>query len=200
MKLVAISQRVAVEPKSGERRDCLDQAWIKFMMVCGLTPIQVPNDIKAARSLCGALPLAGILLTGGNDLSSYGGDAPERDATEHLLIEIAEERMVPVLGVCRGMQMIQHHLGIPLERVSGHVACHQVISIDGEPAQVNSYHIFGATETRPPLEAWAFADDGVVKAVRHANGRTIGIMWHPERLNPFARRDIQLFQSFFGAH
>ena len=42
--------------------------------------------------------------------------------------------------------------------------------------------------------------DAVLSEVRHANGRTIGIMWHPERLNPFARRDIQLFQSFFGVH
>jgi gamma-glutamyl-gamma-aminobutyrate hydrolase PuuD len=199
MSLIAISQRVAVDTQFGERRNCLDQLWTKFMMACGLTPIPVPNEAEAARSLCGALPLSGILLTGGNDLSAYGGDAPERDTTENALIDIAQGRNLPVLGVCRGMQMIQHRLGIRLGRVTGHVARRQVISIDGKPAEVNSYHNFGATETRPPLEAWAYADDGVIKAVRHANGRIMGIMWHPERLSPFASRDISFFQQFFGS-
>ncbi len=155
MSLIAISQRVAVDTQFGERRNCLDQLWTKFMMACGLTPIPVPNEAEAARSLCGALPLSGILLTGGNDLSAYGGDAPERDTTENALIDIAQGRTLPVLGVCRGMQMIQHRFGIRLGRVTGHVARRQVISIDGKPAEVNSYHNFGATETRPPLEAWA---------------------------------------------
>jgi gamma-glutamyl-gamma-aminobutyrate hydrolase PuuD len=199
VSLIAISQRVAVDTQFGERRNCLDQLWTKFMMACGLTPIAVPNEAEAARSLCGALSLSGILLTGGNDLSAYGGDAPERDTTENALIDIAQDRTLPVLGVCRGMQMIQHRLGIRLERVTGHVARRQVISIHGKPAEVNSYHDFGATETRPPLEAWAYADDGVVKAVRHANGRIMGIMWHPERLSPFAPRDISFFQQFFGS-
>jgi putative glutamine amidotransferase len=64
---------------------------------------------------------------------------------------------------------------------------------------VNSYHNFGATETAPPLEAWAVAEDGVIKAVRHARLNMIGIMWHPERLAPFASRDLSLFRAFFGA-
>ena len=200
MSLIAVSQRVAVDSRRGERRDCLDQAWSKFMMTCGFTPVAVPNDAQAAKSLCAALPLNGILLTGGNDLSDYGGDAPERDVTEDTLIDIAEAKALPVLGVCRGMQMIQHHFGIQLKPVTGHVTGHQTISIEGRPAEVNSYHNLGAIETLPPLEEWAVADDGVVKAVRHPNGRMTGIMWHPERLSPFAQRDISLFRTFFGPH
>ena len=122
MNLIAVSQRVDVDSQFGERRDCLDQAWIKFMMACGLTPIPVPNEAEAARSLCSGVPVDGILLTGGNDLSSYGGDAPERDATENALMDIAEDRALPLLGVCRGMQMIQHRFGIRLKRVAGHIA------------------------------------------------------------------------------
>jgi gamma-glutamyl-gamma-aminobutyrate hydrolase PuuD len=199
MSLIAISQRVTLDRQFGERRDCLDQAWTKFMTACGLTSILMPNDQEAAQRLCNAVPIGGILLTGGNDLSAYGGDAPERDATENALIDIAEDRALPVLGVCRGMQMIQHRFGVQLERVTGHVATRQIISIDGAPAEVNSFHNLGATKTRPPLEAWAFADDGVVKAVRHTNGRMMGIMWHPERLSPFDPRDVLFFQQFFGA-
>lgn len=200
MNLIAVSQRVDVDPQFGERRDCLDQLWTQFMLACGLTSIPVPNEAEAARSLCRTVAVDGILLTGGNDLSSYGGNAPERDATENALMDIAEDRALPLLGVCRGMQMIQHRFGIRLKRVTGHIASRQVISIGGQPAEVNSYHNFAATETPPPLEGWAFADDGVVKAVRHANGRVMGIMWHPERLRPFAPRDILFFQQFFGSH
>jgi N5-(cytidine 5'-diphosphoramidyl)-L-glutamine hydrolase len=199
MNLIAISQRVAVVPPFSERRDCLDQAWIKFLTTCGLTPLPVPNDEHAAERLCGAMPISGILLTGGNDLTAYGGDAPERDATESVLIDIADKRALPILGVCRGMQMIQHRFGIRLERVAGHVARLQTISVEGKPAEVNSYHNFGTTETRPPLQAWAFAEDGVIKAIRHPRARMTGIMWHPERLSPFASRDITLFQQFFGS-
>jgi gamma-glutamyl-gamma-aminobutyrate hydrolase PuuD len=199
MRLIAISQRVVVDTNHGERRDCLDQAWTKFVMACGLMPILVPNDLEAAQSLCDALPLSGILLTGGNDLTAYGGDASERDNTENALLDIAENRALPILGVCRGMQMIQHRFGVRLERVSGHVAKRQVISVDGKPVEVNSYHCYGASETLPPLSAWAFSKDGVVKAVHHANQRMMGIMWHPERLNPFSPRDITIFQQFFGA-
>ena len=199
MSVIAISQRVAVAAPFGERRDCLDQAWIKFMTTCGFIPLLVPNDEQAAQWLCKAVPISGILLTGGNDLSAYGGDAPDRDVTESILIDTADKMALPVLGVCRGMQVIQHRFGIRLERVAGHVAQRQIISIDGESAEVNSYHDFGAKETRPPLEVWAVAEDGVVKAVRHATGRMMGIMWHPERLSPFAPRDISLFQQFFGS-
>lgn len=198
MTLVAVSQRVAVDPRHGERRDCLDQAWTRFLAACGLTILPVPNDAAAACALAEAVPLAGILLTGGNDLVPYGGDAPERDAAEAALVALAEARNWPLLGVCRGMQVIQHRFGIPMQRVSGHVAPHQRILIEGKPAAVNSFHNFGATETRAPLVAWAEAEDGVVKAVRHESAPILGVMWHPERLEPFAARDIALVRGFFG--
>ena len=54
-------------------------------------------------------------------------------------------------------------------------------------------------EVHPPLMTWAIADDGVIKAVRHAGRRMIGVMWHPERLEPFAADDVALFSRFFEA-
>lgn len=196
---IAVTQRVAVVPHYGERRDCLDQAWPRFMAACGLLPLPVPNIVEVALALCAASDVAGLVLTGGNDLAALGGDAPERDATENALLDMAESRGLPVLGVCRGMQLIQQRCAVPLERVEGHVTQRQTIHINGEPMQVNSYHRFAARESRPPLEVWAVAGDGVVKAVRHTGRATTGIMWHPERNTPFAADDLALFRRVFKA-
>ena len=198
MRLVAVTQRVVVAPPHGERRDCLDQRWIGFLAACGLTAVPVPNDETAARALFSDLDFAGVVLTGGTDLVACGGDAPERDAAESTLIDCAEAVGRPVLGVCRGMQLIQHRFGVPLQRVTGHVAPRQGIAIDGVPTEVNSFHNVGTTENRPPLTVWAKAEDGVIKAVKHPTRKLLGIMWHPERIEPFAPRDVELFRSFFG--
>ena len=197
MKKVAITQRVSVVPEYGERRDCLDQAWPRFLAACGLIPLALPNVVEVAVALFTDADVAGLVLTGGNDLAALGGDAPERDATENALLDLAESRGLPVLGVCRGMQMIQQRCTVPLQLIEGHVTPNQVIRVNGKRAAVNSYHRFGALESRPPLDVWAIADDGVVKAIRHADRSITGIMWHPERIDPFAAEDIALFRRVF---
>ncbi|MGP0094477.1 MAG: gamma-glutamyl-gamma-aminobutyrate hydrolase family protein [Xanthobacteraceae bacterium] len=194
-----MTQRVVVDPPHGYRRDCLDQVWTKFLLRCDLVPVPMPNTAEAALTLCEKASICGIVLTGGNDLAAYGGDAPDRDATESALLDFAERRGLPVLGVCRGMQIIQHHFGIPLRQVDGHIASRQCIHIEGKIAEVNSFHKFGSMETRAPLKTWAIADDGVVKAIRHEDGRIIGMMWHPERLDPFNPVDVALFSQVFQA-
>jgi N5-(cytidine 5'-diphosphoramidyl)-L-glutamine hydrolase len=198
MTAVAVTQRVAVDPQHGERRDCLDQMWTKFLLECGLLPMPVPNCAEAALRICENVQ--GIVLTGGNDLTAYGGDAPERDATENALIDLALERDLPLLGVCRGMQMILHRFGSELEKVQGHVTQRQRITIDGRSVEVNSFHNFGARQVCAPLKSWAIADDGVIEAVRHAQHRILGVMWHPERREPFAMEDVTLFTEFFESH
>jgi N5-(cytidine 5'-diphosphoramidyl)-L-glutamine hydrolase len=199
MTTVAITQRVAVIPEYGERRDCLDQAWPRFLHACGLSPLPIPNVPEVALEMFRRTDLAGLVLTGGNDLAAVGGNAPERDRTENALVDEAESRGLPVLAVCRGMQLIQHRHGIALSRIEGHVAPRQTIAIRGKETEVNSYHCFGARESRPPLDVWAVAGDGVIKAIRHASRPTTGIMWHPERNSPFAAHDIALFRSVFEA-
>jgi N5-(cytidine 5'-diphosphoramidyl)-L-glutamine hydrolase len=198
MKKVAITQRVSIVTQYGERRDCLDQAWPRFLAACGLMPLALPNVMEVAMGLCTDADVSGLVLTGGNDLAALGGDAPERDAVENALLDLAEQRGLPVLGICRGMQLIQQRCAIPLRRVEGHVMQQQVISVDGETKEVNCYHRFAAHESRPPLDVWAVAPDGVVKAVRHSGRAIIGIMWHPERCTPFLPSDVALFRQVFA--
>lgn len=198
MKTVAVSQRVIQARHGGERRDGLDQRWAVFLERCGLIPILIPNTPSAARRILEITRCSAVLLTGGNDLACYGGDALERDRTETLLLRYAIRNKLPVLGVCRGMQVIQDFYGIKLRRFEGHVTQRQTILVHRKKETVNSYHRFGSRNTRLPLEIWATAPDGVVKAVRHRKKKIWGIMWHPERFHPFQKKDIRWISDFLS--
>lgn len=198
--LIAVSQRVDVIAGRDERRDALDQLWTGFLDACGLLPVAMPNaasPVLAAAWLEAVVP-AGILLTGGNDLAAYGGDAPERDAVEALLIEHAVTRRIPLLAVCRGLQMLMHHFGAGLERVTGHAGTSHPITLgDGGTDTVNSYHNWAFTSVPPGFTAWATAPDGVVEAVRHDTLPLLGMLWHPERNAPYRAVDLDLVRRHF---
>lgn len=199
MRRVAVSQRVEIVQKYAERRDALDQRWSTFLGACGLLCLPVPNQPAGVDAFLAAFAVDGILLTGGNDLVRYGGDAPERDATDRRLIELGLQNGLPIMGVCRGMQSIQDYFNVPLERVDGHVASEQQVSVRGRVESVNSYHCFGARRSVPELEVWAVSADGVVKGIRHRDHAVQGLMWHPERFSAPATRDVALFREFFGS-
>lgn len=199
MKLVAISQRVDVIPLYNERRDAIDQKWINFLTSCGFVPILIPNSLLATKTILGQFNWNGILLTGGNDLLNYGGDAPERDQVEELLIKYSIENEISLFGVCRGMQMIQNFFGVKLERLNGHVGREHKILFNNKPRLVNSYHNFGAKNTVPELEVIAKSDDGVVEAICHKKYKIQGIMWHPERYKEFQEFDLRLVKELFDS-
>jgi putative glutamine amidotransferase len=197
-KVIAVSQRVDVLADGDERRDALDQRWTDFLLTCDITPLLMPNNINAVRESLNNHHVAGVLFTGGNDLVQYGGDAPERDEVETWLLEFAMTGNLPVLGVCRGMQLIQHYFGVKLVPVEGHVIKEQVIRVQGKPYKTNSYHRWGSFTTVEQLEPWAIADDGVIKAVRHRKNMVAGLMWHPERQPTFSVDDIEFVKKFFS--
>jgi N5-(cytidine 5'-diphosphoramidyl)-L-glutamine hydrolase len=196
MKLL-VSQRVVVEARHGERRDALDQNWSGFLDAVGFLCVPLPNRPQKAAAFADAISPAGLLLTGGGDLLSLGGDAPERDATEAVAVDWAVARGLPVYGVCRGFQFLLHRAGATLERVAGHVATRHGLS-DG--TDVNSFHAFAARRAPEGWLALATADDGTLEAAQAEHGAIAGQMWHPERESPFAGRDLARFKQFFGGH
>lgn len=197
-RIILYTQRVEMIGGRSERRDCADQQIAKFLWACGFTAVPVNNLPDCVERFSDAVCPSGILFTGGNDLVKYGGTAPERDETERILLEYAMRKGIPLLGVCRGMQVIADYFGNPLQRVSGHVACRHPIEGELPRVSVNSYHNWGLLSAAEPLRMLSQAKDGVIEAIRHRELSIMGIMWHPERETPFQDADIMLASNFLN--
>lgn len=198
MRPVLVTQRVEEVRAYGERRDALDQRWPQFLAACGRLAVPVPNRSALAIGLADRVAPAGLLLTGGNDLMACGGNAPERDETERVLLEWARDRGVPVFGVCRGLQFLLHSFGVALEPVSGHVGTRHMVRSGHAEFEVNSFHKWGARGLGAEFEALATCDGGWIEAVRHRHLPIAGVMWHPEREPRPVPRDIALIRDFLS--
>src|SRR3989338_7293484 len=119
MKTLAVTQRVDISEEN-ERRDSIDQRWYTFLHASGFLPLLIPNNPDIACNILKLYKPDGILLTGGNDLPHLGGNVFERDKTEIALLEYALNKKLPLLGVCRGMELIQNYFGVKLFKISCH--------------------------------------------------------------------------------
>ena len=182
MKKIVFTQRVEVIESYGERRDCADQHIADFLYACGCLPVPIPNRPEIVDAFLDGIKPDGIFFSGGNDLASYGGNAPERDETERLLIKYAEVQNVPLFGICRGLQMIATYYGASLERVERHVRVDHRVRGKIKRDAVNSFHGMGIRKVVYPLEKLCRSDDGVVEAIQHEKFKIAAVMWHPERV------------------
>lgn len=195
MKLIAVTQRVDKILSYGEERDALDEKWTQFLIICGYIPLLVPNNVEAAKMLLKHVRVDGIILTGGNNLVKYGGDAPQRDETERYLISYAIEKNIPLVGVCRGMQIVQDYFNVVLSKVEGHVAVKHEVLLDEKRRKKNSYHGYASFVSTDELYVIAKAEDNVIEAIQHREHKIYALMWHPERNSPFEKEDIDFFKK-----
>jgi putative glutamine amidotransferase len=185
-------------PERGETRDALDQRLNGFLLAAGFIPVPVPNGLSLQSPddldhwLAAVSPQA-VVLSGGNDI----GQCPARDRTESRLLDHAHARNLPVLGICRGMQMLAHCSGGELKPVTGHVRTRHRLS-GLIVAEVNSYHGLALDGCPQGFEVLARSEDGEIEAIRHLHLRWQGWMWHPEREAGFASHDIQRIRQLFN--
>ena len=199
-KRIAISQRYDKVPGRDEFRDALDVEWGNLFEQLGALPIVLPSGLGDVAEYLNDLQVDGLLLSGGNDI----GSAPLRDSLEHKALNYAMTFELPVLGVCRGMQFLNHVEGGQLKIVEGHVATRH--RLEGEWARkhalsdVNSYHNQAITKETLATNfiALACSEDAVIEAIQHTKKPWMGIMWHPERETPFASHDLELIKKHFG--
>lgn len=208
--MIAITMRMMRHVYPGgseEKRDALAQNWWGFLRTAlpGISVVPVPNMGGQAVALLQELPIDGLILSGGDDWGVF----PERDATEREMFLWADRMSLPILGVCRGAQVINRLMGGKTS--SGfeehHVGTRHAVRVTPWPGslpcasslEVNSYHACGieAAQLAPVLKPWAVAEDGSVEAFTGDNGRLTGIMWHPERETVPQEHDVRLFQHCF---
>lgn len=182
---------------STELRDALAQDWGSFLdsalPECPWLPL--PNVETEILRLVTSFDLQGLLLTGGDDW----GQTPSRDVTEMFLLRWAHERHIPVIGICRGAQIMNSFLGGTLSTVSeAHRARHHPVCWNSQTLMVNSYHQQGffTADLSSQLICQATADDGSIEAFSHPELPWCGIMWHPERESCF-EFDRKLFRDMF---
>lgn len=177
----------------------------------------IPRLLPALASLPAADVadgLDGLLLTGGGDVNparygappspEIGGVDDERDEAELGLVDAALGRSVPILGICRGCQLLNVALGgtllqhLPVVSTQPHLLAaprgevvHTVHVEEGSQlhralgrsaAGVNSIHHQGIDELAPGLRAVAWAEDGLVEAVEHRSAPVMAVQWHPESI------------------
>jgi putative glutamine amidotransferase len=195
------------------------RTYVDVVGAAGGVPILLPPDPATTDSPGGLVDLIdALLLIGGADLdpASYGGDAhpeivrtrPERDRFEIGLARESVERDIPVLGICRGMQVLNvarggtlvQHLPDELrderhEPTPGRFAEHSVRlepgslaarAAGGELLTVKSHHHQGVSELGDGLVAtgWAQEDDVIEALELRDRGFVLGVLWHPEVGDP----------------
>lgn len=229
--LVAISATCA--PFHGADRVRLSANYVRSLEGAGLVPVVIPplTTPEAATEIIAVV--GGLLLTGGEDVdpARYGA-APHpalgevsavRDATEVALLAAARARRVPVLAICRGIQILNVALGGTLvqdlssERASSvqhdqphdrEARTHDVtIESDTRLASatgattmaVNSYHHQAVDRLAQGLRVSATASDGVIEGaeVEDPDWWVLAVQWHPEDLTNDVREwDRGIFRAF----
>ena len=192
---IGITQRVIY--KNGNPTDVLDSGWDFFLKKCGIE-YELISNIEKNISRDYLKKFKGIILSGGNSLLSCNGDSKERDHAEKKIYRLAISMQIPIIGVCRGMQLIQEMHGIKLFRIFGHVKKKQKIIINNKTKITNSYHNYGTKNNVRDLIVFAKSFDGNIKGIFSKKKKIVGIMWHPERNNPFKSYDINLFKKYFN--
>lgn len=208
---VIVTQRIDYIENYGETRESTDQKLSEWLVQAGFLPVPISNklvviygdkDTQVKKQLMlqnylSAIKPNALILSGGNDIGEY----PERDNTENFLLNWASDKKIPVLGICRGMQMMAIWAGGTLCRVKGHAGTrHQLNNcLLGEnlPNEVNSYHDWGLIDCPSSYEIIAYSDDSVIEAIKHKKLLWEGWMWHPERETPFTDKDNKRLKALF---
>lgn len=196
--------------------DCtLAQAYYMSVLEAGGTPVVIPSydDDKALVSLLDTLD--GIVLSGGADIDpDYLGEEPldcisvnpRRDRQELTLVRLAVDRQIPLLGICRGIQVLTAALGGKLyqdiksqhdkpciehsQTIARGLPSHEVkLEKDSllygffgkETLAVNSFHHQAVKEVPVGFRVTASAPDGIIEGMESTTFRPIlGVQWHPE--------------------
>ena len=208
---------IGITGNFGEKGCELAEGYYLSVVKAGGTPVAIPphNDKEALVTLLETLD--GILFSGGGDINplllgeeplpQLHSVCPKRDEAELFLAREAFHRQIPMLGICRGIQVmaaaldgkvfqdiyvqgegakIKHSQDMPRHNVSHTVSIEEgsmLQSIFGnkQTLPVNSFHHQAVSDPGPHLKVSALSPDGIIEAVESSEHKALlGIQWHPE--------------------
>lgn len=231
--IIGISGSVLIDSSGmfpGYHRSYVNEDYVDSVVQNGGVPLIIPYnaDDEVIKSQMGHVQ--GLILSGGHDvdphlygeelLPSIGPIWPARDHFDILLLKIAEEQGKPVLGVCRGAQIINvahggslyqdigYRSGTTFKHEQGHtpdLPTHSLKVKEGSHLahvlgktnfMVNSFHHQLIRDVAPDLIEVAQAGDGVVEGLENKAGNVLAVQWHPEMLhkNPDTKFMNNLFK------
>ena len=184
---IAISLRLSQAQNYSEKRDALSRDWPILLEKIGMYPLLVPNSISDIEGLLTEMNPDAIILSGGEDI----GKNPERDMIEYALIKYGIKNKLPIFGVCRGMQILNHHFGgsITSTQNKNHVGKNHLVKTNprldpSNEINVNSFHenVILKTDLSEDFEILAECEtDQTIEAFVNKKSLLVGVMWHPER-------------------
>ncbi len=180
-----ITMRITNALGYDEPRDSIAQDWSIYMDSAfpDSQYLFIPNIGIKAVDFIKKWKINVFILSGGDDI----GALPARDNTERVLLEYARVNNIPIIGICRGMQLVHECLGGKIERgdesfIARHRANAHGVEISESSYEVNSYHSNKLIEASLHDEFKVFArcqSDNSVEGIVSDN--ILAMMWHPER-------------------
>ncbi len=208
---------IGITANFNEGNACLAEAYYASVLEAGGVPLLIPPYAERS-TLSDTLKIVdAILLSGGADIDpQYMGDEPDysllhninakRDEQELMLVRLAVDRQLPILGICRGVQTLAAALGGKVHQdiyaalgagLVNHdqteergVATHRVRFVSdsqlarifaADTLDVNSFHHQAVSVVPEGFISSAYAEDGVIEGIEAVDGRSIiGVQWHPE--------------------
>ncbi len=208
----------------GEVHYSIAADYVNAVVEAGGLPVVLPtvDPSKATAYISG---LDGLIISGGNDVepARYGAEVdgsvdpdPDRDQWEIALVAAARSAAAPILGICRGAQILNVALGGTLHQHiwdtrSDHpdlhrpgqilleIGSHRIDLVPGSriaaiygsnTRRVNSWHHQALDVVGEGLEVTARAPDGTIEAVESIDGLAIGVQWHPKRMDMADERPL----------
>ena len=222
------------EKDENNDRIFLNHEYLEAIRHFGGMPLVIPAEAGEAEQAFLLSQCDGLVLTGGDDIDPtlYGEQilndtvkpAPERDVGEPRLLQMATARELPILGICRGAQIMNVYFGgtlyqdIPAQMPEAvghsmekpyHRTCQDCLVTPGSPLaawtgkeviQVNSHHHQSVKAVAPGFATMGLCSDGVVEAIYKPDAKFLcAVQWHPEKIWDIEESSAQIFRTFIQA-
>lgn len=178
--------------------DFLDHNWINFFNKKNYYFKVIPNSINVTNKILNEKKKINlIILPGGNNLNGKDNLSKIRLNVEKKILSFGIKNNIPTLGICRGMQVINHYFGGKIKKIDKHMRTkHNVVFekkfFKKSLIKVNSFHNFCIPKKFMAKEFLIFAKDKMqnVEMFKHNKKKIYGVMWHPERERNYKSLDF----------